>query len=310
MPIPTNDLLDNDRRRFELIHQASECFDRILAAIDTVCERYEKEQPHAWAMNTVHTNADWLRRVLSDMWHDAGVAGNATSKHTAVIAASPELREAFHTLNELKGEFHEIADEMKGTQPTYNSQSVLKEEIAKQHPQLRAHLNTAGLARLSLKKTWRRLFVFDEPVRHVGIGWYVSGRSIVKISVEDAEKRLIKLGADQPHVAIQLKKLANLPPGEPLALVRKQSPLLRCNIQFAETDENPKPRPVAFNSSMPLIVPPDLHTGLLPPLRTPPAQPHEPRGESQRRKDTKVEDSPFLPSICVHRYYTADSSAA
>lgn len=290
-----------DNRRFALIHEAGERFDDILAAIDAACDQYAIEQPHAWAMETRTADTAWMRGVLVDMWHEQDVPGNCTSKHAGVVAASADLRDAFRSINRAKSAFQAVIDQMKQTKPAYNYRTQLKEMLAHRHPALREHLNTAGMARLSLKKVWRRLFIFDEPVRHVGIGWYVSGRSIVKISVADAEQRLVRLGAEQPHIAIQLKQLASLPSGESLALVRNQTPLLRCNVQFAEDDNGEAPKSVGLNSSMPLLVPP-TSSGLLPPLRTPPASPPEPQAKRKRRKDTKIEEEPFLPSISAHRY--------
>lgn len=237
----TTDTLDKDYRRFRLIHQAGECFGRLVKAIDDVCAQYERERPQAWAMTAAHANSDWLRCVLMDMWHEAGTSGVLTSKHAGVIAASETLREKFGGLNKQKAMFRAIADEIKQTEPQHNSQSLLKAEVGSQFQYLRQHLNTAGLARLSLKKTIRAVHVLDHPIRHIGVGWQVSGRSIVKISIAEAEKRLIKLGADQPHIAIQLKKLASLPASEPLALVRKQTPQLRANVYFASVEEQPTP---------------------------------------------------------------------
>ena len=39
----TTDTLDKDYRRFRLIHQAGECFGRLVKAIDDVCAQYERE---------------------------------------------------------------------------------------------------------------------------------------------------------------------------------------------------------------------------------------------------------------------------
>lgn len=306
MPNDIHETLDKDHRRFRLIHDASDCFGRLVKAVDDICLQYEKEKPHAWAMSAAHADSDWLRRVLMDMWHEPGISGVVTSKHSGVIAASPVLRKRFNALNEQKQAFKAIADEIKQTKPVYTSQSQLKEEIGTQYQHLRQHLNTAGLARLSLKKTVRTVYVLEHPIRHIGIGWQTSGRSIVKISMAEAEKRLIKFGADKPHIEIQLKKLASLPPNEPLALVHKQSPQLRANVHFAEIDDAPPPRSLAFNSSLPIIVAPDPRTGLLPSLRTPPSEPAN--HQRERRKDAKVDVEPFLPSINVHRYLSDRST--
>lgn len=308
MPNDIHETLDKDHRRFQMIHEANECFGRLVKAIDDICLQYDHEKPHAWAMSAAHANSDWLRRVLMDMWHEAGISGVVTSKHSGVIAASPVLRQRFDSLNEHKLAFKAIADEIKQTKPVYTSQSQLKEEIGSQYQHLRQHLNTAGLARLSLKKTVRTAYVLEHPIRHIGIGWQTSGRSIVKISVAEAEKRLIKLGADKPHIEIQLKKLASLPPGEPLAMVHKQSPQLRANVHFSAIDDNPPARSLAFNSSLPIIVAPDPRTGLLPSLRTPPSEPSN--HQRERRKDARVDFEPFLPSISVHRYSSGRSESA
>lgn len=292
-----------DTRRFELIHEAGERFDAIMDAIDVACERYAIEKPPAWSMDVSAPDVIWMRTALCDMWHEGQGSGASTSKHVGIVAASPELRNDFHAINKAKAAFQDVIRAMKQTKPAYNYRTQLKEMVAHRHPAVREHLNAAGMGRLSLKKVWRRIFVFDDPVRHVGIGWYVSGRSIVKISVAEAEKRLIRLGADDPNIAVQLKQLASLPSGEVLAHVKQQTPLLRCNVRFEIDEDNEKglPASVGMNSSMPVLVPPYSSNGLLPPLRTPPAFPPI-KSSRRRRRDAKLEEVPFLPAINVYRY--------
>lgn len=316
-----------DTRRFALIHEAGERFDAIMAAIDTACERYAAEQPPAWSLDVNMPDVSWMRAALCDMWHDGQGNGVSTSKHAGVVAASPALRDDFRRINEAKSAFQDIITAMKDTKPAYNFRTQIKEQIAHRHPGVHEHLKTAGMARLSLKKTWRRVFIVDRDLRRMGIGWYVSGRSIVKISVAEAEKRLLLLSESDPNIAIQLKQLASIPPSEILAWVKPQAPVLRFNFYYDDDDmeENdqgsreqvpPGKNLIGVHSSLPVLVPPYSPNGLLPPLRTPSMFPPPPKKTRKRRSDAKIEEEPFLPSISVHRYlpqkrlYAAQSSRA
>ena len=310
---PDNSQPKEDRRAFALILQAGEQLQVIARAVDKTVALYDDERPDVWSMQTRTPDATWLRTVLMDLWHTDDLPGHFTSRHTAIIAASPSLREAFHAINNEKRAFRAITDEIKNrARNKQTAHSEMKAELARRHPELRAHLNTAGMARLSIKKAWRQVFVFDAPVRSLGLTWHVNGRSIVKLSVAEARAHLEKLGADKEHIQIQLDKLATLPAGEVLAQVHSQTPMLRCNMQFVDPidgSEDGNTR-LAMNTSMPIVVPPDLETGMLPPMRTPPHKPRPSNPDRKRRKDAKIESEPFLPSIHAYRYLSEASSEA
>ncbi|BBI61585.1 hypothetical protein HSBAA_28910 [Vreelandella sulfidaeris] len=91
-------------------------------------------------------------------------------------------------------------------------------------------LRRNGLARLHLKQSWRQLPIAQAPVSRVRFAWYSSGRSIKRLTVQEAERKLIQLDTDAPHIRIQLRKLASIPSGEILAQVQTQAPLMRANL--------------------------------------------------------------------------------
>ena len=83
-----------------------------------------------------------------------------------------------------------------------------------------------------------------------------------------------------------------------MAQVQTQAPLMRANLFFVEPLADGHTRR-ALNIAMPLIVP--ANEGRLPHLKAPAETPPTTRTRAKRR-DEKLEDDVYLPSLRIYRY--------
>ncbi|WP_227367899.1 DNA replication terminus site-binding protein [Halomonas sp. M20] len=282
--------------QYRLLAELEAAFDHLVERIDALLDIYTASPGKAWALESPRPDAQWLRRVLLDFWYQDGQDGRVTRSYVGLIAASETLLDAVAEVNAAKSRFAAIL-------ATIREQAIslipeIKTVLPFRHPALHDHLRGQGLARLHLKQCWRHLPVADAPLSRVRLAWYTSGRSIKRLTVREAEQKLLTLDSDAPHVRIQLKRLAGIPDGEPLAQVQRQAPVMRANLFFQEPLADGRSRK-AMNLPLPLFIPaPD---GQLPHYNQP--LPRPPQGRTRaKRSDERLEDDVFLPSIRVFRY--------
>lgn len=281
---------------YRLLAELEAAFDDTIECIEALVARYRQHPSAAWALHSPTPNADWLRATLLDFWYQDGQDGRVTRSYVGLIAADEDLLEHVTRVNAAKANFAEILARIRLEAATLIPE--LKAVLPFRHPALHTHLRGQGLARLHLKQCWRTLPVADAPLSRARLAWYSSGRSIKKLSVHDAEKKLLALDQDAPHIRIQLQRLAGIPDREPLAQVQKQAPLMRANLFFREPLVDGRLRR-AMNVALPLFIP--SHTGQLPDHNTPPPFPNDKRTRA-KRSDERLEDEVFLPSLRVYRY--------
>lgn len=279
-----------------------EAFDDLLDSIRQLCDTYRAECQDAWAKDAPTPDADWLWDVLTDFWYEDGQDGRSTRAYVGLVAASPVMLDAVRHVNRKKDLFHAQVSKLK--EQSSPGLLEMKEALAKRHPAMRNAMERTGLARLNLKQCWRHIPMIDQPALKVSFTWYVSGRSIRRITVQDAADQLERLGLDKPHIQIQMQVLASLPTHQPLAQVQLQAPLMRANVTFPwpeglEPERGQRPPSKSMNISLPLFV--ATHGGALPSFKAPSPTPPEGRISSPR-KDKKISDEPVLSSIRVHRY--------
>lgn len=290
-PRPEYRLLAELEAAFDTLIDESEALAAHFRATPSACWIFGKPEPVS-----AETGAEWLRRALLDFWYADGQDGRATRTHVGLVAAGQGLMERVAATNAAKANFSAMLASIREQAPALITEA--KAVLPFRHPALHDHLRGQGLARLHLKQCWRAIPVAEAPVARVRLAWYSSGRSIKRLSVRDVEKRLMALDTDAPHVRIQLRKLAGIPDGEPLAQVQRQAPLMRANLFYREPLEDGRTRR-AMNVALPLFVPSE--DGRLPDHNLPPLAPPETRIRA-RRRDEKLEDEPFLPSLRVYRY--------
>lgn len=276
-------------------------FDELCLAIDTLCRHVDRHPPHLWCLPTPDgqqlSPATWLREALTDIWYHDGQDGRATRNYIGVVAADEALMALVEAVNESKDRFGNVITQIRTTLPT-DQLTALRATLSSRPHTVNAHLCDDGLARLHLKQCWRRLLTAPAPVARLRMAWYSNGRSIKRLSVQDAEKLLMKLDTSADHIRIQYQKLAALPSDEPLAQIQAQAPLMRANLFYIEPLDDGRQRQ-AMNIAMPLFVP--SSDGRLPHCNQPPVMPPDTRTRA-RRSDSRIDDEPWLPSIRAHRY--------
>ncbi|PRY65688.1 DNA replication terminus site binding protein [Vreelandella songnenensis] len=290
---------DTDVTAYRLLHELDERFDRLVEAIEVALTIYEQQTLPTWAFHQPAIEAGWLRHALLDMWHQEGQDGRETRNYIGVVAANQTLLEAIGAINEAKANISELLQKIKNLSP--KAFGEIKQRLPKRHPYVDDVLRQSGFARLHLKQCWRQIPVAEAPVSRIRLAWYSSGRSIKRLSVQEAERKLMDLDTEAAHVRIQLRKLAGLPSGEVLAQVQAQAPLMRANLFFTEPLADGHTRR-AFNIAMPLFVPAPEQR--LPHMNLPPLHPPTQRTRA-RRRDEKLEQEPFLPSLRIYRYKDA-----
>lgn len=287
---------EGQRPEYRLLAELEQHFDRLVEQIDQLVSTWQASGASAWSFESPTADAAWLRQVLLDVWYQDGQDGRATRSHVGLVAASDAVLDAVARVNLTKRAFATLLAEIRRETPALIPE--IKAILPFRHPALHDHLKGTGLARLHLKQCWRAIPLAEAPVARIRLAWYASGRSIKRLTVREAEQKLLNLDSDAPHVRIQLRRLAGIPDGEPLAQVQSQAPLMRANLFYREPLEDGRSRR-AMNIALPLFVPsPD---GRLPDHNLPPSAPPATRTRA-RRSDERLEDTAFLPSLRVYRY--------
>ncbi|MBB3142054.1 DNA replication terminus site-binding protein [Halomonas organivorans] len=286
----------NAAPEYRLLARLEAAYDTLIDASEALATTWRSEGGEAWAFGEACADATWLHRALLDFWYQDGQDGRSTRSHVGLIAATPPLMDGAREVNAAKRAFADLLGQIREEVPSLLPE--VKAVLPFRHPELHDHLRGSGLARLHLKQCWRAIPLAPAPVARVRLAWYASGRSIKRLSVREAEQKLLALDTDAPHVRIQLRQLAGIPDGEPLAQVQQQAPLMRANLFFLDPLEDGHIRR-AMNVALPLFIPAD--EGRLPSHNLPPQHPPEKRTRA-RRSDERLEQEPFLPSLRVYRY--------
>lgn len=284
----------------DCFHLADRYFSAFLAlekAITELAVCYLDKPMPIWVHKGADSAYEWLVCSLEDMWYRDGQPGNESRAYVGLVGAAPAHMSKIHAVNEAKHILQASGKLLKEHSPA--EFIATKGRIGAERDRIQLTLNESGLARLHLKQAWRKLPVAEEPVRRVHFSWYTSGRTIKRITVAEADAALCRLDTDAPHIRVQREKLASLPSKELLAQVHTQAALMRANITYVDPLPTLKIHQ-AMNVGMPLFIP--LASGeALPEHNDPSVEPPAERSWPKRR-DARLLDDPFLPSIHVHRY--------
>ena len=284
---------------YRLISQLDSSFQQLVANLQKLQQQVQEEAAPCWMLgaDSSESSHERLAASLLDLWYLDGQDGRVTRSYPGVVACSEKVWQQLGETNHAKVGFSHALDQIRKEMPDELPEA--RKRLAERHQALHAHLADRGLARLHLKQAWRQIPGCDQPLEQLRFSWYSSGRSIRRISLQEAEYRLLQMDTDADHIQIQLRKLASLSRDEPLAQVQKQAPLMRANLFFADARPG-MPSRQAINLAMPLFVL-GQNKLELPPFNQPSAQPPEERSRA-KRSDNRLEDEPFLPSIRVYRY--------
>ncbi|WP_027349674.1 hypothetical protein [Halotalea alkalilenta] len=285
---------------YRLLAELEHAFDHLIEQSLELAAAFASAGLPSWQLEPTQSPEAWLRAALTDFWYQDGQDGRATRSYVGLIAADAALLQRVEAVNARKDAFGALIKQIKAQAPGMIAE--IKATLPFRHPLLHDHLKGRGMARLHLKQCWRRMPLAAAPVARVRMAWYSNGRSIKRLSVAEAEERLKRLDLDAPHVRIQYQRLAALPSTEILAQVQHQAPVMRANLFFREPLEDGHTRQ-AMNVALPLVLPPGERerSPRLPDHNLPPASPPAERSRA-RRRDARLEDEPYLPSLRIHRY--------
>ena len=264
-------------------------FDNILACGHQLNHTLDHYQPDCWC-NGYSNALSGIKEAINDYWYRDGMDGRETIAYYGLISANQASLRLAHDLNGLKDQFAQMVKEIRATSPA--ELNKYKHELVARHRDLANELAVRGLARLNLKQVTRAIPILEHNPAKVSFNWYKSGKSIQRISKQDALKRLLNFDVLNPHIRIQYEKLASLPDTETLALVQNLSPIMRTNILFGNGERT------AFNVALPIFFPNDHG---MPSFSVPEPTPPEKR-QRKIRNDNQLEDEPIAPSIRVYRY--------
>ena len=233
-----------------------------------------------------------LENLLLDLCYQEDQDGRETRIYPGLIALNREQITLAAEVNMAKDQFRKVVHTMKEEDSVRWRE--IQGQLARRYQGLNEAMSREGLSRLHLKQVFRHIPLVVKRPDRVGFSWYTSGRSIQRITKQEAWDRLTQLNTESAHIRIQMERLSALSDNEPLARVQRQAPVLRANLVFADG------RRKSMNVSLPLLFP-SQGVNELPDFSVPPATPPN---ERQRlvRSDNKLEEEPWLPSIRVHRY--------
>lgn len=275
-------------------------FDALVAALQTLRQQLQNARPALWiplnpGEQKTTSQLQFLTDIICDLWYRDGQDGRETRSRHGLVMANAEIAEQIRTINLQKDRFRKAVQQVR--QELDNSDWLEHySKLGQRHDSLRESLTFAGLKRVHLKQCFRHIPLLEHCPQKVGFSWYVNGRSIKKISVQQAQEKLLELGEEKTHIQMQLNKLAQLPAHLQLAQIQTLAPVVRANLVFKpESGLSRK----AMNLALPLFI-----TGSdaqLPAFNEIPPEP--PSGRTrQQRGDQKISAEAFLPSLRIHTY--------
>jgi hypothetical protein len=203
-------------------------------------------------------------------------------------------------INQAKDDFKALVQTVqKSDKDLWLSQ---KAQLNSRHQNLRNQLYYTGLGRIHLKQLYRHIPILQQRPEKIGFTWYSNGRSIKKLSISQAQDKLLAMGEEKAHIQQQLQKLNTLPEHETLAQIQTQVPVVRANLVFKLLNDKGHVETLrkAMNVSLPLLVPEEDNPAL-PSFNQIDEQPPQQRTRIARC-DFKICEEVFLPSLRVHRY--------
>lgn len=279
-------------------------FDHLALSLADLCSALDQIKPQCWvALGDEEQNLDPLTKARSyyqDIWYRDQQDGRETRSCYGLVMANDHIITLANTVNAAKDHFKSLVQDIQKTDKDFWLSQ--KAQLNTRHQALRNQLYYTGLGRIHLKQLYRHIPVLAHRPEKIGFTWYSNGRSIKKLSVTQAEKKLLAMGEEKSHIQQQLQKLHNLPEHEVLAQIQTQVPVVRANLVFKLLNEKGHSEVVrkAMNVSLPLLVP-EEGSPLLPKYNQIEEQPPVSRTRIARN-DFKICEDVFLPSLRVHRY--------
>lgn len=281
-----------------------QAFDNLALCLDAFCCNLKKQQPNCWvALSESEINVKHLDKACSyyqDIWYQDQQDGRETRSCYGLVMADQQLIDLAHTVNKAKDSFKALVQQVQVINKDWWLQE--KSRLNSRHENLRQKLYFTGLSRIHLKQLYRHIPILPQRPEKIGFTWYSNGRSIKRLSVAQAQAKLLAMGEDKSHIQQQLQNLNTLPEHEVLAQIQTQVPVVRANLVYKILNDKGHSETVrkAMNVSLPILVP-DENNPLLPSFNQIDDQPPAARTRVAR-SDFKICENAFLPSLRVHRY--------
>ncbi|MBL4796494.1 MAG: DNA replication terminus site-binding protein [Oleispira sp.] len=279
-------------------------FDSLTLGLAQFCELLNQQQPKCWvALGDDEQAVDPLKKARSyyqDIWYRDQQDGRETRSCYGLVMANEAIITLAQEINLAKDTFKSLVQQIQKTdKDLWLSQ---KAQLNTRHQTLRNQLYYTGLGRIHLKQLYRHIPILPHRPEKIGFTWYSNGRSIKKLTVAQAETKLLAMGEEKVHIQQQLQKLNTLPEHEILAQIQTQVPVVRANLVYKLLNEKGHSETIrkAMNVSLPLLVP-EESSPLLPSFNQIDEQPPVARTRIAR-SDFKICEEMFLPSLRVHRY--------
>ena len=279
-------------------------FDSLALGLTQFCELLNQQQPKCWvALGDDEQNIDPLKKARSyyqDIWYRDQQDGRETRSCYGLVMANEEIITLAQEINLAKDTFKSLVQQIQKTdKDLWLSQ---KAQLNTRHKTLRSQLYYTGLGRIHLKQLYRHIPILPHRPEKIGFTWYSNGRSIKKLTVAQAQSKLLAMGEEKVHIQQQLQKLNTLPEHEVLAQIQPQVPVVRANLVYKLLNKKGHSETIrkAMNVSLPLLVP-EENSPLLPSFNQINEQPPVARTRIAR-SDFKICEEMFIPSLRVHRY--------
>ncbi|MDO6562491.1 DNA replication terminus site-binding protein [Amphritea sp. 1_MG-2023] len=266
---------------------------RLQQALVNFSQHLNSSSQPFWLPGPNATNLSQAASLYTDIWYRDGQDGRTTVSQHGLIGGTAALIDATVQLNRAKAEFQTLAIHYRLSQST-DTLEALQHRSKKIADLLHRH----GAARIHLKQCYRQIPVLRRCPSKIGFSWYTSGRSIRKLTPQEAEQKLLQMDISQPHIQQQLQAVGNLRPDDRLAQIQTQVPVMRANISWKDQHSTLRK---AQNTSLPIIIAMDSENPHLPAYNEPPLTPPEARSRL-KRSDLKIDPHAFLPSLRAHRY--------
>lgn len=279
-------------------------FDALTLGLADFCKILEQQQPQCWvALGEGEESLKPLNKARSfyqDIWYKDQQDGRETRSCYGFIMATEEMVELAQEINTAKDAFKTLVQKIQKTDKDFWLSQ--KAQLNTRHQMLRNQLYYTGLGRIHLKQLYRHIPILPHRPEKIGFTWYSNGRSIKKLTVAQAQTKLLAMGEEKAHIQQQLQKLNTLPEHEILAQIQTQVPVVRANLVYKLKNENGHIETVrkAMNVSLPLLVPQE-NSPLMPSYNQIDEQPPMARTRIARN-DFKICEEVFLSSLRVHRY--------
>lgn len=279
-------------------------FDELTLGLANFCEILKQQQPQCWvALGEDEESLEPLNKARSyyqDIWYKDQQDGRETRSCYGFVMATEEIIAIAKEINSAKDTFKALVQKIQKTDKDFWLSQ--KAQLNTRHQTLRNQLYYTGLSRIHLKQLYRHIPILPHRPEKIGFTWYSNGRSIKKLSVAQAQTKLLAMGEEKPHIQQQLQKLNTLSEHEILAQIQTQVPVVRANLVYKLKNEKGHSETVrkAMNASLPLLVPQE-DSPLMPSYNKIDEQPPVARTRIARN-DFKICEEVFLSSLRVHRY--------